>query len=90
MCERKYFLYLESSWYRKSTLKFRKESEYRPYKIVAYITIAWAETTLHFDEWKKCFKTDVHAKHVVYGDHYFVFSIWVTNNVCVMVLGWTC
>ena len=41
----------------------------------------WAEATLDFEKWKEVFKSDKAVKSFVYGDYYFVSSIWSKNNV---------
>ena len=46
-----------------------------------YNTTVWAEATLDFEPWKEVFKSDKAVKSFVYGDYYFVSSIWSKNNV---------
>ena len=41
----------------------------------------WAEATLDFEKWKEVFKSDKAVKSFVYGDYYFVSSIWSKNNM---------
>ena len=41
----------------------------------------WAEATFDFEKWKEVFKSDKPVKSFVYGDYYFVSSIWSKNNV---------
>ena len=62
-------------------MKFEKESDYGPSKIAVYNTSVWAEATYDFEKWKEVFKSDKAVKSFVYGDYYFVSSIWSKNNV---------
>ena len=68
-------------FYREGKVILRKESQYGPVKEAEYDTTAWVEAMIQFDDWKEVFTTTKPMKSHVFGDMYFVSSIWERNNM---------